>query len=96
MKFDFHEDAEKELFAAIEYYEECQSGLGLRFSKEVFATIERICEYPFSWSQIDPKTRRCLTTRFPYGILYRITNDKILIMAVMNLHRRPGYWENRE
>jgi hypothetical protein len=32
MEFGFHENAEEEFFAAIEYYEECQSGLGLRFS----------------------------------------------------------------
>ena len=29
MKYSFHEAAEKELFAAIEYYEECQPGLVL-------------------------------------------------------------------
>ena len=62
MEFSFHENAEEEFFAAIEYYEECQTGLGLRFSKEVYATIQRICEYPYAWSSIDPKTRRCLTT----------------------------------
>ncbi len=95
MKYDFHEEAEKEFFATIEYYEECQIGLGLRFSKEVYATIQRICEYPHAWSQIDPKTRRCLTTRFPFGILYRITENKILIMAVMNLLRKPNYWKSR-
>ncbi len=95
MKYSFHEAAEKEFFAAIEYYEECQLGLGLRFSKEVYATIERIHEYPFAWSSIDSKTRRCLTTRFPYGILYRITGNTLLIMAVMHLRRKPDYWKNR-
>ena len=42
MKYSFHEAAEREFFSAVEYYEECQSGLGLRFSEEVHATIERI------------------------------------------------------
>jgi hypothetical protein len=48
MKFDFHEDAKTEFFATIEYYEECQTGLGLRFSKEIFATIQRICDYTYA------------------------------------------------
>ncbi len=43
MNYCFHDAAEKELFSAIEYYEECQPGLGLRFSEEIKATIERIC-----------------------------------------------------
>jgi len=95
MNFSFHEIAEKELFDAIEYYEECRSGLGLRFSEAVFAAIKRICEHPDVWTGIDAKTRRCLTHKFPYGILYRIVNDHIRIMAVMHLHRKPGYWPNR-
>lgn len=95
MSYSFHELAEKEFFVAIEYYEENQPGLGLQFSEEVNATIQRICDHPYAWAKIDPKTRRCLTNRFPYGILYRVTENKIIIMAVMHLHRKPGYWENR-
>lgn len=95
MNYSFHEEAEAEFFFAIEYYEECDSGLGLRFSEEVYAVIKRVCDYPFAWEEIDDKTRRCLTNKFPYGILYRVKNDHIRIMAVMNLHRKPGYWKDR-
>ncbi|MDA8138624.1 MAG: type II toxin-antitoxin system RelE/ParE family toxin [Desulfobacteraceae bacterium] len=95
MKFSFHEAAEEEFFAAIEYYEESQPGLGLRFSEEVYSTIKRICEHPLAWASIDSKTKRCLTNKFPYGILYRIVNNHIQIMAVMHLHRKPGYWQTR-
>jgi hypothetical protein len=35
MKYSFHEAAETEFLLAIEYYEECQPALGLRFSKSV-------------------------------------------------------------
>ncbi len=95
MNYHFHESAEKELFFAIEYYEELQTGLGLRFSKEVYAAIERICSHPYAWAPIDSKTRRCLTNRFPYGILYRITDNNIRIMAVMHLQKKPDYWKDR-
>ncbi len=33
MKYSFHEEAEKEFYEAIEYYEERQPGLGLTFSE---------------------------------------------------------------
>ena len=69
MNYSFHESAEKELCLAIEFYEKCQPGLGLRFSEEVKATIKRICTHPHAWASIDLKTRCCLTRRFPYGIL---------------------------
>jgi len=50
MNYSFHESAEKELFSTIEYYEERQPGLGLRFSEEIKATIERICAHPHEWA----------------------------------------------
>ena len=44
---------------------------------------------------IPPQVRRCLTRRFPYGIIYQIVDHEILIIAVMHLKRRPMYWQNR-
>ena len=96
MRYSFYDAAEEEFFAAIEYYEEFQLELGLRFSEEVYATIQRICDHPYTWTSIDSNTKRCLTNKFPFGVLYRIVDDNIRIMAVMNLHREPGYWRNYE
>jgi len=44
---------------------------------------------------LDGDVRRSLVKRFPYGVLYSKENNGILILAVMNLHREPGYWETR-
>ena len=96
MNFYFHEEAESEFLEAIEYYEECEIGLGIRFSKEVNSTIYRICHFPNSWEKIDAFTHRCLVNKFPYGILYRIVDEQIRIMAVMHLNRKPGYWMERK
>lgn len=32
---------------------------------------------------------------FPYGIVYHVVRDKVVIVAVMHLTRRPGYWKSR-
>jgi len=50
MRFQFHPAADAGLDLAVEYYEQCQSGLGLKFAEEVYATIARIIEYPEVWS----------------------------------------------
>ncbi len=70
MKYYFHPLAEQELNHAIAYYEDKQSGLGIDFSKEVIAAIQKIITFPDAWTQIDGKTRRCITNKFPFGILY--------------------------
>ena len=33
--------------------------------------------------------------RFPFGILYRVDPDEIVILAVMHLARQPDYWRDR-
>jgi plasmid stabilization system protein ParE len=95
MNYSFHEACYEEFFDIVGYYEEHQSGLGLRFAEEIYATIDRICNHPHFWTRVDFKTRRCLTKGFPYGVLYRIVENHIQIMAIMHLHRKPDYWKNR-
>jgi hypothetical protein len=38
---------------------------------------------------------RCRVNRFPYGLVYEVSGEEIVIVAVMHLHRRPGYWRDR-
>lgn len=95
MKYFFHPEAEIELIAAIDYYESLKIGLGFEFSIEVYSTIENIVAYPNAWPLLYKDIRRCLTQRFPYGIIYHINKDTIFVLAIMHLHRKPFYWKNR-
>lgn len=95
MKYSFHPDAKRELIEATSYYEECQEGLGLEFAKEVYATVQRISRFPSAWSKLSKHTRRCLTNRFPFGVIYQVAKKEILIIAVMQLNREPDYWKKR-
>ncbi len=49
MKYTFHPDAALEFEEAINYYEECQNGLGYDFSIEVYSAIKRIINNPKAW-----------------------------------------------
>ena len=46
MNYYFHPEAEAEFIAAIDYYEEKQSGLGYDFAREVYTGIKSIIEHP--------------------------------------------------
>ena len=95
MRFYFHPDAEEEFDGAVEYYEQSQPGLGVEFVEEVYAAIARILQYPHAWSALSKNSRRCLVSRFPYGVIYQIKSRTLRIVAVAHLHRRPGYWRER-
>lgn len=92
MRVEFLDSAEAELVDAVVYYNKESEGLGFEFAAEVNRTIGRILAYPTAWAAISKRTRRCRTNRFPYGVLYQIRGEMILIVAVMHLRRNPTSW----
>ena len=95
MNYSFHPEARIEFLEAIEYYENCSVGLGLDFSEEIYSSIQQILRFPFAWSSSSKNTRRCLAKRFPYGIIYAISENTIFVLAIMHLNRKPTYWHKR-
>lgn len=95
MTYSFHTEAETEFIEAIAYYERCDTGLGLEFSREIFRAIDLIVELPNAWSSYHEGTRRYLTNKFPYSLIYSHREDEIAIWAVMHQSRAPYYWVGR-
>ncbi len=95
MTFSFHPEVEAEFNEAIDYYEDQDRGLGYDFAIEVYATLQRIVAFPKAWPILKGEIRRALVKRFPYGVLYVIGEQEIKVIAVMHLHRIPGYWGHR-
>lgn len=95
MIHDFHPEARFEYREAAIYYDTRRRGLGTAFTVEIEATIDRIKEAPERCPIIEQDMRKCLTHVFPYSILYTVEPDAVLIISVMHLRRKPGYWRNR-
>jgi plasmid stabilization system protein ParE len=92
---EFHPAAEDEFISAAQFYERQTEGLGLDFILTVQRTYERLLESPASGPPFGRRLRRVLVPKFPYGLVYRVEPERIYIVAVMHLHRRPGYWRSR-
>jgi plasmid stabilization system protein ParE len=95
MPYDFHPDAKQELDDAVAYYDNISREMGDAFLAEVERAISRIEQFSEAWTQLSKNTRRCRVASFPYGIIYAIREQRILIVAVMHLQRQPNYWTNR-
>jgi len=95
MEVNFLAPAQAELDEAAAYYETQREGLGAQFIEEVKRAIQRILQYPDAWAPISRRTRRCRTNRFPYGVIYQVRGDLLLIVAIMHLHREPRSWRAR-
>lgn len=95
MRLEFHPQALAEFDEAARYYEERQSGLGVRFYASVETTLRNIVATPMQWPVLAQDVRRCLTRVFPYAVLYTVEPEYVLVVAVMHCHQKPGYWRAR-
>ncbi|MDH4162835.1 MAG: type II toxin-antitoxin system RelE/ParE family toxin [Nitrospirota bacterium] len=95
MNVRFLVPARQELDDAVVWYDKQADGLGTEFLDELDRVIRRIVIYPFSAMQIEPGLRRGLLARFPYGLIFGMDGDTIVVVAVAHLHREPRYWADR-
>lgn len=87
--------AAQELYDAIEFYNDLDSGLGLDLVEAFDAALSQIVEFPESGSPYLQKTRRTLLRHFPFSIVYRIRMDMIEVVAFAHRARKPDYWTER-
>lgn len=91
----FHPLAEREFIAAAEFYEARAEGLGADFIREATHALTQIIANPQAGGIVVKTVRRRLMRRFPFAILYQSGAATLSVIAVMHLHRRPGYWKRR-
>lgn len=57
--------------------------------------LNEVCQHPQRYRVYEPPVRRILGRVFPFGVLNVAQPDRIWIVAIMHLKRRPGYWKRR-
>jgi plasmid stabilization system protein ParE len=95
VRLRFVSAARRDLLDSALYLDEREPGLGTRFLDEVDRALALIREHPRAWNPIGRDLRRCRLLVFPYGLIYRIRDETIEIIAVAHDRRRPGYWRGR-
>jgi len=91
----FLDAAEEEMLEAATFYEQQVPALGHRYLAAIKHTTSLIESNPQLGSPEQGNIRRLLVRRFPYALLYRTDPHEIIILAIMHLRRRPGYWKGR-
>ena len=91
----FHPDVQQELRDAYLWFESNAEGLGEDLLQELDQSYLVIQQIPMTWPAVAPGIRRYLLKRFPYGVLYKVDDQGIQVVAIMHLSRRPGYWQKR-
>ena len=95
MTFEWQAEALEEYVESAGYYEEQQEGLGSRFIERVEFALARMLRNPVTYRVFERGCRKIRIEPFPYALVYRVADEHIVIVAVMNQHREPGYWHRR-
>ena len=91
----FHPSAITEAKAAHDWYAKRNPSAAAAFMAALDDAIGVIRKSPARWPQHSHDTRKYLLRRFPYAVIYRVTDATIEVVAVAHGRRRPGYWRRR-
>jgi toxin ParE1/3/4 len=82
---------------AVAWYDARQAGLGARFALAVRDRIDELLPNPLSPRIRDHARgiRWVFPAPFPYRIIYRVSGEVVLVVAVIHAARRDREWEKR-
>lgn len=86
-----HPSALAEAFGSARYYDRQRKRLGAEFFDELDGAIGQLQSNPKRHAADKNGVRSWRLRRFPFGVYYIVDPDRIRVLAVANLRRRPGY-----
>ncbi len=96
MKHIWHPLAEAEYDEAVDYYLlHAEPAVGRDFANVVNSALKLLSRHPTIGEQTRNHARQIPLHGFPFDLVYRLQQEKIVIIATANHSRRPGYWVGR-
>lgn len=86
----FHPGVEDDLAAILDYYATFELALPSRFQASLHEQIERLELFPESRAILFESYRRVLLNRFPFMAVYLVGDDRIVVLALVNVRRDPA------
>jgi plasmid stabilization system protein ParE len=88
-------EAEQDLLAARDWYDQQRVGLGDEFSTQVSAILDRLSAMPELFAVRWHDVRSCRLRQFPYIVYYRALSDRVEVLAVLHVSRDSSAWQSR-
>jgi toxin ParE1/3/4 len=88
-------EAETEIAEACDWYDRQIPGLGIDFIRAVESALVAIQHNPLQYQIVWEEYRRAGIARFPYGLIYRVTDRELIVISCFHGRRNPRVWKNR-
>ncbi|MCA8910537.1 MAG: hypothetical protein KDB82_02440 [Planctomycetes bacterium] len=86
---------DRDVNAATAWYRERQAGLAERFERRLNACLSEIEERPESFQLARGQLRQARLHDFPYGVVFELVGDFLLIYGVFHTARDREVWDSR-
>jgi hypothetical protein len=87
--------ARDDLDEAYHWYESKEIGLGDRFLNCVQDGFSLIRQHPEIFPVLTSNLRRALISKFPFEIIYKIEEKRVVVYSVFNCAQDPQKWKSR-
>jgi toxin ParE1/3/4 len=85
--------AAAEIAEASDWYEQQRPGVGIEFTAAVEAKLSAIRQNPFQYQTMWGKFRRARLGRFPYSLIYAVSDQMIGVASCFHDRRDPKLWK---
>jgi len=97
MNYSLHPEASQDLDDAAAYYQkQAGNALSQALLAEFGSSVERLLRHPLLGSKWRQDKRKFVMARFPYSIIYTLSNNELRILAIAHQSRSPGYWRRQK
>ncbi len=93
MQVEFADQAKADVDEAFEWYASKSVGALEGFLQAVDYAVGVVSSGPGVWPEFESGTQRYVFRRYPFSLIYRVTDNRIVIIAVAPHRKRPGYWK---
>ena len=87
--------ARLELAEASDWYDAKDKRLGDELLHTFQRTLESVLQNPFQYQVIRGRARRANLDKFPYGLIYTVSDSEIVIVLCFHGRRNPKGWQDR-
>jgi toxin ParE1/3/4 len=88
-------EAEAEIVEASDWYDESSSIVRDKFISGMRKTLAFLLQQPFQYQIVYGKARRVMIERFPYALIYVVSDQDVYVVACIHSSRDPKRWQNR-
>lgn len=92
---EFHSKARQDFDESLRWYAGKSVETAARFIASVDVTLVMIAENSRQFCNSGETHHEWPLKKFPFRVVYRVIDDRILIVAIAHTRRRPSYWRDR-